>query len=60
MYVIIDWLPAPLYCIIVIIVKQAFGNHRLLADYNAEPMGAGLGRDNPKYKLYLKHAVHHS
>ena len=40
MYVII-----PLYCIIVIIVKQAFGNHGLLAGYDAELIGAGLGRD---------------
>ena len=30
------------YCITV---KQAFGNHGLLAGYGAKPIGAGLGRD---------------
>ena len=40
------WLPpAPLLCITVITVKQAFGNLGLLAGYGAKPIGAGLGRD---------------
>ena len=40
------WLPpAPVLCITVITVKQAFGNLGLLAGYGAKPIGAGLGRD---------------
>ena len=40
------WLPpAPVLCITVIIVKQAFGNHGLLAGYGTKPIVAGLGRD---------------
>ena len=37
--------PVPILCISVITVKQAFGNHRLLAGYGTKPIGAGLGRD---------------
>ena len=41
--IITVWLPpAPLLCITVIIVKQAFGNHRLLASYGGKPIG-GVG-----------------
>ena len=36
---------SPLLCITVITVKQAFGNHGLLAGCDAKPIGAGLGRD---------------
>ena len=40
------WLPsAPVLSITVFTVKQAFGNHGLLAGYGAKPIGAGLGRD---------------
>ena len=37
---------SPLLCITVIIVKQAFGNHGLLAGYDAKSIGAGWGRDS--------------
>ena len=40
------WLPpAPVLCITVFTVKQAFGNHRLLAGYDDKPIGADMGRD---------------
>jgi len=36
---------APILCIVVFTVKQAFGNHGLLAGYGAKPIGTGLGCD---------------
>lgn len=45
-YLLFWLLPASLLCITVITVKQAFGNHRLLAGYDTKPIEAGLGRDN--------------
>ena len=45
-FYLLFWLPpAPLLCITVITIKQAFGNLGLLAGYDTKPIGAGLGRD---------------
>ena len=47
------WLPpAPILCITVITVKQAFGKYGLLAGYGAKPIGAGLGRDRVVSERY--------
>ncbi|GMP74096.1 hypothetical protein CsSME_00031620 [Camellia sinensis var. sinensis] len=37
---------SPYYCIVVITVKQAFGNHGLLAGCDVKPIEASLGHDS--------------
>ncbi|KAF5934417.1 hypothetical protein HYC85_030588 [Camellia sinensis] len=44
---------APLLCISVVTVKQAFGNHGLLAGYGVKPIRAGLGHDTLAYNTWV-------